>query len=152
MELWQQIVTYAVIGFGGVFLGAWLQRRALKEERAAREEAELISAMRNLLSEVNSNLKLIEKPLKGWSLAPFANDIWNAHKGKILFLPSELQENLLHAYLWINKANAVVETHLAHDSIGGGHFDGLYQQMVENIKDPTQKARDGLKNWFEEIC
>lgn len=148
MEWWQQIIAYVVIGFGGAFLGAWLQRRALREERASREEAELTSAMRNLLSEINSNLELIEKPLTGWSLAPFATDMWNAHKGKILYLPSKLQQNLLQAYLWIGKANAVVETHLAHDSRGGGHFDNLYLQMVEKIRDPAQKARDELEKWL----
>ncbi len=148
MEWWQQLVALVVIGFGGVFLGAWLQRRALREERTSREEAELTSAMRNLLSEINCNLGLIEKPLTGWSLAPFTTDMWNAYKGKILSLPSELQQNLLQAYLWIGKANAVVETDLAHGSRGGGYFNNLYLQMVEEIKDPAQKARDELKKWL----
>ncbi|MBL7127016.1 MAG: hypothetical protein ISS58_07470 [Dehalococcoidales bacterium] len=148
MEVWQQILIYAVIGFGGVVLGAWLQRRAMREERAAREETELTSSMRNLLSEIESNLGLIEQPLTGWSLAPFETDIWDAHKGKILYLSSELQKSLREAYLWIHKANAVVETHLAHDSRGGGHFDNLYRQMIEKVKAPAQKARDELKDWL----
>lgn len=148
MEWWQQIIVYVVIGFAGVFLGAWLQRRALKEERASREEAELISAMRNLLSEINSNFRLIEKPLKGWSLAPLVTDMWNAHKGKILYLPSELQQNLLEAYLWIGKANAVVQTDLAHGSRGGGYFNTLYQEMIDKTKDPAKKAKDGLERWL----
>ena len=148
MEWWQQIIAYSVFGFGGIFLGAWLQRRALKEERAIREKAELISAMRNLLSEINCNLRLIEKPLTGWSLAPFTTDMWNAHKGKILDLPSELQQNLLVAYHWIGKANAIVETDLAHGSRGGGYFNTLYLQMVEEIKDPAKKAGDELKKWL----
>lgn len=149
MEWWQQLVAYVIIGFGGVSLGAWLQRRALREERLVREETELRSATRNLLAEVNANLELIEKPLKDWSLAPFATDMWNVHKGKITYLPPELQGDLLQAYLWIGKANAVVQTHLAHDSRGGGHFDSLYQQMVEEIRGPAQKARDGLVRWLE---
>ena len=149
MEWWHQIVAYAIIGFGGVFLGAWLQQRALREERASREEVELTSAMQNLLSEINSNLGLIDKPLTGWSLAPFAMDMWNAHKGKIFCLPSELQQNLLQTYLCIRKANAVVETHLAHDERGGGHFDRLYREMVKGIRDPAQRAKEELKKWLD---
>ena len=148
MELWQEILIYVVVGFGGIYFGAWLQQRAMREERASREEAELTSAIRNLLSEIESTLRLIEQPLTGWSLAPFSTDIWDAHKGKILYLPSELQENLQETYLWIRKANAVVETHLALDSRGGGYFNNLYKQMVDKIKTPAQKARGELKDWL----
>lgn len=151
MEWWQTALVSVVITSGVVYFGAWLNRRAVKDERKYKEEAELWNAVECLLAEMNDNLKLTEEPLSGGVLPPFARDMWDTHKGNVVRLPLELQESLRHAYFLIGNVNAVVQTELAVASTKGiTYFDNRYRNEVNKTKELLREARDKLTEWLEQ--
>ena len=93
----------------GAFIGYFLNKRGVQNERDARERRQLRSAVKGLLTEMNANLKLIEKGPDMALLPPLAKDMWNIHKNRIVELPSEMQTCLYEAYVRIDYVNAVLD-------------------------------------------
>ena len=148
MVEWQ----YLVISLASVAVGYLLSRLGAKAERDAIEGRQLQSAVKGLLIEMNTNLKLIEKGPDAALLPPLAKDMWNIHKSRIVELPSEMQTCLYEAYASIDYVNAVLDIRDAdgtHDR-GPGKWDTRYKNEAEKAREPIEKARDALQEWLKE--
>lgn len=153
MEWWQQ-AAFPLIGvILGVLVGAWLQRRTIRDERAYRQKTELCNAMHGLLMEIDEHLELSKIDPMGMRLL-FPTDMWEVHKGKVADLPLTLQESLYKAYSSIRKINTVTQTALAYARrYHVGEFDKRYLDEVREADGPLRKAREELAKWLvEEGC
>ena len=153
MEWWQQAVFPLIGVIVGVLVGAWLQRRTIRDERAYRQRAELCNAMHGLLMEIDEHLELSKIDPIGMRLL-FPTDMWEVHKGKVADLPLTLQESLYKAYTSIRKINTITQYGLA--SAAKNHvstWDTRYLDEVKKANEPLGKAREALAKWLvEEGC
>ena len=152
MVWWQYLIISLASVAVGVFLGYFLNKRGVQNERDARERMQLQSAVKGILAEMNANLKLIEKGPNMALLPPLAKDMWNIHKSRIVELPSEMQICLYEAYAGIDYVNAVLDTRTAVGprGHGPGEWDTRYMNEAEKARNPIEKARDALQEWLKE--
>lgn len=153
MEWWQQ-AAFPLIGvIVGVLLGAWLQRRTIRDERAYRQKTELCNAMHGLLMEIDEHLELSKIDPMGMRLL-FPTDMWEVHKGKVADLPLTLQESLYKAYSSIREINTITQTALAYaHRYPVGEFDKRYLDEVRKANGLLREAREELAKWLvEEGC
>lgn len=151
MAWWQYLVTSIVLlVVGGVF-GYLLNRRGMKAERNATEQRQLRIAVKGLLTEMNANLKLIEKGPELALLPPLATDMWNIHKSRIVELPSEMQTCLHEAYAGIAYVNAVPDIRAVAGTRGRGPgaWDTRYKNEAEKARNPMEEARNRLEVWLK---
>jgi hypothetical protein len=152
MAWWQYLIISLASVALGAFIGYFLNKRGVQNERDASEWKQLRSAVKGLLTEMSANLKLIEKGPDMALLPPLAKDMWNIHKSRIVELPSEMQACLYEAYIHIDYVNAVLDSR-ADFGIrpnGLGVWDTRYKNEAEKARKPMEKARDCLKVWLKE--
>ena len=152
MEWWQILLNSVILGLGGILLGSWLQKRAQREERASREKAERRSAIEALLAEIEAALALAVEAATPFPLGaspPFPTDAWSVHKGRILWLPAEVQGVLHQAYVWIGKANRLAELNLFFSPISVGHYDREYMKAAKEVQPLLEKAKHELMEWLK---
>lgn len=144
MEWWQQFLIY--LGYtivGGIIVGIvvyYLRRHGTKRDK-------LLSAIRNILVELDTNAELAKQPFQG-KLVLFATKMWDAHKGEILALPKDVQTTLHQVYINVQGANALVQSNLQLP-YGRGYYDRDYQEKCKQIADRTEKARELLRSWLK---
>ena len=141
MELWQQFLVY--LGYtiiGGIIVGVVVHY--LRQHGAKRDK--LLSAMRNILVELDTNLALAKQPFRG-RLVPFANKMWDGHKGEILVLPEDAQAALHQAYICVEEANALVQINLQLPH-GLGYYNREYQEKYKEIAERAEKAGELLRS------
>lgn len=145
MELWQQFLVY--LGYtiiGGIIVGVvvhYLRQRGAKRDK-------LLSAMRNILVELDTNMALAKQPFQG-RLVPFATKMWDDHKGEILALPEDTQTALHQVYIKVQGANALVQSNLQL-SYGLGYYNKEYQEKCNEIAGRAEKAIELLRSWLEQ--
>ena len=145
MDWWQQFLVY--LGYtiiGGIIVGIvvhYLRQRGAKR-------GELRSAMRNILVELDTNLVLAKQPFRG-RLVPFADKMWDGHKGEILALPEDAQAALHQAYNCVEEANALVQINLQLPH-GLGYYNKEYQEKCNEIAGRAEKAIELLRSWLEQ--
>lgn len=145
MELWQQFLVY--LGYtiiGGIIVGVvvhYLRQRGAKRDK-------LLSAMRNILVELDTNMALAKQPFQG-RLVPFETKMWDDHKGEILALPEDTQTALHQVYIKVQGANALVQSNLQL-SYGLGYYNKEYQEKCNEIAGRTEKAIELLRSWLEQ--
>ncbi len=146
MEWWQQFLVY--LGYtiiGGIIVGTvvyYLNIRGAKRDK-------LLSAMRNILVELDTNVELAEQPFQG-RLVPFETKMWDSHKGEILALPEDTQTALRQAYIPVQRANALVQSNLQLP-YGRGYYDKEYQEKCKETAQTAGKAVELLRSWFEDL-
>ena len=144
MELWQQFLVY--LGYtiiGGIIVGVvvhYLRQRGAKRDK-------LLSAMRNILVELDTNMALAKQPFQG-RLVPFATKMWDYHKGEIIALPKDTQTVLHQAYICVEGANALVQSNLQLP-YGRGYYDKQYQEKCKEIAERAGQASGLLRGWLE---
>jgi len=152
-EWWQYLVYALATIIVGAFLGGFFTylftRLGASQERESRERDQLRSAVRSILTEVETNLKLARQSLE-YRTVPFANDIWTVHKGEILSLPRELQNTLHELYVAVQIANTLVEVGIHQGKIGGMVPNQPYEHKRSEIKVKAEKARASLVNWLKQ--
>jgi len=150
MVWWQSII---LLIFGGL-IGFFFNRLGAKSERDAIERRHLQDAIRGLLIEMQSNIKLTENP-PGLAILPrLAKDMWNMHKSSVAELPLVIQETLYRAYIEIDKVNAVVETRIAFSNRKGdtpGTWDSRYANEANRARKAIKKAKATLLKYLEGI-
>jgi len=146
MELWQQFLVY--LGYtviGGIIVGVvvhYLRQRGAKKDK-------LLSAMSNILVELNTNMALAKQPWQG-RLVSFATKMWDDNKGEILALPEDTQAALHQAYICVQEANALVQSNLQLP-YGRGYYDKPYQEKCNEIAQTAGKAVELLRSWLEDL-
>lgn len=148
MAWWQ----YLIILLASAGFGYWLSRLGARAERDAIEHRQLRNAVKGLLTEMNANLKLIEKGPDMALFPPLAKDMWNIHKSRIVELPSEMQAWLYEAYVRIGYVNAVLDTRAVEGNRGFGPsaWEKRWRNEGEKAREPMEKARDALQEWLKE--
>jgi hypothetical protein len=152
MVWWQNLIVSLASVALGAFIGYFLNKRGVQNERDAGERMQLRIAVKGLLAEMNANLKLIEKGPDMALLPPLAKDMWNIHKSKIVELPSEMQTCLYEAYVGIDYVNAVLDTRavVGTRGHGPGAWDTRYGNEAEKAKKSMEKAKEELEKWLAE--
>jgi len=148
MVWWQ----YLVVALGSALVGYWLSRIGARAERDTIERRQLQNAVKGLLTEMNANLKLIEKGPDRALYPPLAKDMWNIHKSRIVELPTEMQACLYEAYFRMDYVNAVLDTRVVEGNrgYGPGAWETRYKDEGEKARKPMEEARNCLKVWLEE--
>jgi len=145
MELWQQFLVY--LGYtiiGGIIVGVVVHY--LRQRGARRDK--LRSAIRNILVELNTNAALAKQPFQG-RLVPFETKMWDDHKGEILALPEDTQAALHQVYIYVQQANALVQSNLRLP-YGRGYYDGDYKKKCGEIADKAKIATELLRSWLKQ--
>lgn len=152
MVWWQYLIISLASITLGAFIGYFLNRRGVQDERDAGERRQLQSAVKGLLAEMNANLKLIEKGPDMALLPLLAKDMWNIHKSRIVELPSEMQACLYEAYVRIDYVNAVLDIRVVEGNRGRGPgaWETRYKNEAEKARKPMEEARNCLKVWLKE--
>jgi len=153
MVWWQYLIISLASITLGAFIGYFLNKRGVQNERDAREQRQLRDAVQSLLTEVNANLKLTEKGVEPALLPRLAKDMWNIHKSNVAELSPEIQEILHQAYSSIDKVNALIDNMYAFGSrqnYGPGAWDERYRDEAKRARKPMEKARDALQEWLKE--
>jgi len=148
MVWWQSII---LLFFGGL-IGFFFNRLGAKSEREAIERRQLQDAIRGLLIEMKSNIKLTEKPPEPAILPRLAKDMWDIHKISVAKLPLKIQETLYRAYAEIDKVNALVETRIAFSNRKGdtpGTWDTRYESEANKARMVIKKAKRNLLKHLE---
>lgn len=135
------------VGVIVALVGYFLNLNAARRERADRAKEQLRSAIRSILVEVETNLKLAKQPFTG-RLVPFATEMWDYHKGQILELPEDTQTVLHQAYICVREANAIVESNLQLP-YGAGYYNDKYKEKCSEIADRAEKAVELLRSWLK---
>jgi hypothetical protein len=148
MVWWQ----YLIISLASAGVGYGLSRLGARAEKDALERRQLQNAVKGLLTEMNANLKLVEKGPDIALLPPLAKDMWNIHKSRIVELPSEMQTCLYEAYVRIDYVNAVLDIRadVGTRGLGPGAWDERYRDEAKRARGPMGKAREELKKWLAE--
>ena len=148
MVWWQ----YLIISLASAGVGYWLSRRGARAERHAIERRQLQSAVKGLLTEMNTNLKLIEKGPDMALLPPLAKDMWSIHKSRIVELPAEMQARLYEAYVRMDYVNAVLDIRVVEGNRGHGPsaWETRYKNEAEKARKPMEETRNCLKAWLKE--
>jgi len=148
-EWWQYLIyALATVSLGSI-LTYVLTRRAASEERKTKEREQLRSAVRSILVEVETNLKLATQSFENRTV-PFVTDIWNVHKGEVLSLPRELQNTLQELYVAVQMANTLVEVDIHQREYGGLLRNQPYEHKRKEIAMKAEKARTLLVNWLKQ--
>ena len=148
MGWWQ----YLIIALASAGVGYWLSRLGARAERDAIERRQLQNAVKGLLTEMNSNLKLIEKGPDMALLPPLAKDMWNIHKSRIVELSTEMQACLYETYIRIDYVNAVLDIRVVEGNRGHGPgaWETRYKNEAEKARKPIEEAREELRKWLAE--
>ena len=148
MVWWQ----YLLIVLGSALIGYWLSRIGARAERDTIEQRQLQSAVKGLLTEIDANLKLIEKGPDMALYPPLAKDMWNTHKSRIVELPTEIQACLYEAYVRLDYVNAVLDTRVVEGSRGHGPgaWETRWKNEGEKATNPMEEARHCLEVWLKE--
>lgn len=148
MVWWQ----YLIIALASAGVGYWLSRLGARAERDAIERRQLQNAVKGLLTEMNSNLKLIEKGPDMALLPPLAKDMWNIHKSRIVELSTEMQACLYETYIRIDYVNAVLDIRVVEGNRGHGPgaWETRYKNEAEKARKPIEEAREELRKWLAE--
>ena len=148
MVRWQ----YLVISLVSLVFGYLLSRLGARAERDAIERRQLRDAAKGLLTEMNANLKLIERGPDMALFPPLAKDMWNVHKSRIVELPSEMQVCLHEAYIRIDYVNAVLDTRAVEGNRGHGPsaWETRWKNEGEKARKPMEEAQNSLRAWLRE--
>ena len=148
MVWWQ----YLVIALGSALVGYWLSRIGARAERDTIERRQLQNAVKGLLTEINANLKLIEKGPDRALYPPLAKDMWNIHKSRIVELPTEMQACLYEAYVRMDYINAVLDTRVVEGNrgFGPGAWETRWKNEGEKAREPMEEAANCLNAWLKE--
>lgn len=146
MTEWWQLLLYA---FGTATIGYFFARLGANRERKSRERDQLLTAARNILAEVESNLKVAKEPFGG-RLLPFTTDMWDVHKGQLLGLPGDLQDALYQFYLDVHRANTLVQVDLHQQKLHQRELDKPYEERCRTLTKKAEKARELLVRWLSQ--
>ena len=148
MVWWQYLIYGLAVAFFGAMVGYCFTMRGASQERKTRERDQLRSATRSILVEVEADLKLARQPWQG-RLVPFAMGMWDAHKGYILALPEDLQNDIHRVYIEVQRANALFQQNLNLPH-GSGYYDKDYREQCTKIANEAEKASKLLRDWLKQ--
>ena len=98
-----------------------------------------------MLADVNRNQKLAETFSFHWRSSKFKTGSWKRNRGKLDFLPLELQETLSKAFGMAEEFNQRIEDAKKYKS--DSYTAGI---NVDKLKEPLAKSRQQLEEWLRE--
>ncbi len=112
-----------------------------KRQEKKRQE----TVVRNLLSEIDYNQKLVQSLSLKWDTKKFKTTTWDKNKGKLIYLENdELYHNLVDTYESIGGFNREIEMAIKFKSTSY-----LVNISVDKLSQPFEKIRQGLENWLQ---
>lgn len=98
-----EIVLFAVLIYGAVYLERWMENRKVRmqDDKSRRQ------VIRFVTDDLNSRLRFIAESIHYRDFKPFFTDMWDSVilGGKQTLLPFPLFENLQHTYSWMKYYN-----------------------------------------------
>jgi hypothetical protein len=102
-----EIVLFAVLIYGAVYLERWMEKRRIKQE----DDKSRRQVVRFVADDLHSRLNFIAQSVQYRDYKPLFTDMWDSVilGGKQTLLPFELFENLQHTYSWMKYYNNELE-------------------------------------------
>ena len=102
-----EIVLFAVLIYGAVYLERWMEMRRVKNE----DDKSRRQVVRFVANDLHSRLNFIAESIQYRDYKPLFTDMWDSVilGGKQTLLPFELFENLQHTYSWMKFYNNELE-------------------------------------------
>jgi hypothetical protein len=112
--------------------------------RKQQEQKRRVEAVRSLLSEINSNQKLMEAFLFQWQTKKFKTGVWKRNKDKMDYIDHNLHTTLASAYEIAEEFNREIEA--ANKQKSASYLAGI---QIDRLKEPLAKSRLGLEQWLQ---
>ena len=112
--------------------------------RKQQEQKRRLEVVRSLLSEINSNQKLVEAFLFQWQAEKFKTGSWKRNRDKMDYIDQGLHTTLASAYEIAEEFNREIEAAKKHKS--ASYLAGI---QIDRLKEPLVKSRQGLEQWLE---
>ena len=137
MSNWETALASAGVVLLSVVVGAVLsyffQRRGMIEEHRFREEVASHSALRDIQGELEADIAVAENASReGTGPLRLSADMWHAHIGQTLRVPSHLQQSLRRAYFFVEQANFLFDQYARHPLQDNGEIGG-YRLMCNSL-------------------
>lgn len=102
-----EIVLFAVLIYGAVYLERWMEMRRVKNE----DDKSRRQVVRFVANDLHSRLNFIAESIQYRDYKPLFTDMWDSVilGGRQTLLPFELFENLQHTYSWMKFYNNELE-------------------------------------------
>jgi len=112
--------------------------------RKQQEQKRRLEVVRGLLSEIDSNQKLMEAFLFQWQTKKFKTGIWKRNRDKMDYIAPDLHTTLAGAYEIAEEFNREIEAAKKHKS--ASYLAGI---EVDRLREPLAKSRQGLEEWLQ---
>ena len=109
------------------------------------EQRRRVTVVKNLLSEIDYNQKLMESFFLGQQTKKFKTAIWDRNKDKIDYIEDkELYSTLVDAYDITDEFNHEID--MAKKYKSSSYLVGI---KVDRLREPLNKSRQRLQEWLE---
>jgi hypothetical protein len=112
--------------------------------RKQQEQKRRQEVVRSLLSELDSNQKLMEAFLLQWQSKKFKTGTWKRNRDKMDYIDHDLHATLASTYEITEEFNRDIEAAKKHKSVS--YLAGI---EVERLRESLAKSRQGLEEWLE---
>ncbi len=112
--------------------------------RKQQEQKRRLTVVKNLLSEIDYNQKLMEAFLMRWQTKKFKTGVWGRNRDKMDYIDQGLRTTLAGAYEIAEEFNKEIDAAKKYKSP-----DYLASIRVDRLREPLAKSRQGLEEWLE---
>jgi hypothetical protein len=132
-----EIVLFAVLIYGAVYLERWMEKRRIKQE----DNKSRRQVVRFVADDLHSRLNFIAESVQYHDYKPLFTDMWDSVilGGKQTLLPFELFENLQHTYSWMKYYNNELEQK------GGAIDEKEALELLNEVKKTIEASLKMLK-------
>ena len=112
--------------------------------RKKQEQKRRLTAVRSLVSEIDSNQKLVEAFSFQGQLKKFKTGAWKRNRNKLDYLAPDLRNALGDAYGIAEGFNREIDTAKKHKSAGY-----LVNIQADRLSKPLARCKQGLEEWLQ---
>ena len=112
--------------------------------RKQQEQKKKLTSVRNLISEIDHNQKLIEAFSMQWQTRKFKTSAWKQTKGKMDYLDSGLRYILSDTYAIIEEYNREID--MAKKQKSASYLVNI---RGERLTKPLAQSKEGLEEWLQ---
>jgi len=113
--------------------------------RKQQEQKRRETVVKNLLSEIEHNQKLVESFSVEWQMKRFKTATWERNKDKIDYIEDKgLYSTLVDAYEITREYNREIDMAKKYKSTS--YLVGI---KVERLREPLERSKQGLREWLE---
>ena len=112
--------------------------------RKQKQQKERLKVVRSLLSELDSNQKIIEAFSVQWQTKKFKTATWKRNKDKMDYIDQGLRYTLADAFEIAEEFNREIDAAKKHKSTS--YLAGI---RVDRLREPLAKSKQGLEQWLQ---